>query len=74
MHYPSRLYTQASLLISSYVICLFASSPAFAQDAALRGRVLDPDGRPIVGATVVVEGPADELMHSEHVRKAYLGE
>jgi branched-chain amino acid transport system ATP-binding protein len=23
---------------------------------------------------VVVEGPADELMHSEHVRKAYLGE
>jgi len=58
MHYPSRLYTQASLLISSYAICLFASSPAFAQDAALRGRVLDPDGRPIVGATVVVEGPA----------------
>ncbi len=24
--------------------------------------------------SVVVEGPADELMHSEHVRKAYLGE
>lgn len=58
MHYPSRLYTQASLLISSFAICLFAASPAFAQDAALRGRVLDPDGRPIVGATVVVEGPA----------------
>ena len=24
--------------------------------------------------TIAVEGPADELMHSEHVRKAYLGE
>ncbi|MGE0464574.1 MAG: TonB-dependent receptor [Vicinamibacterales bacterium] len=55
MHCPSRLYTQAVPLFLSLFLSIAA--PALAQDAMLRGRIVDPDGRPVAGATIVVAGP-----------------
>lgn len=55
MHRFLRSYGRAFLLVC---ILLARSSAAAAQaDGRLAGRVLDPDGRPVAGATVIVEGP-----------------
>jgi len=54
MHCPSRLYRQAPLFLSLF---LSIAVPALAQDAALRGRVVNPDGHPVAGAAIVVQGP-----------------
>jgi outer membrane cobalamin receptor len=59
MHHPSRLYIQACLLVLSFLATIFmTAAPASAQHAALGGRVFDPTGRPVAGATIVVEGQA----------------
>ena len=43
-------------IVLSIVAILFACVSAFAQNKQVTGTVTGPDGTPVVGATVVVEG------------------
>lgn len=51
---PGRL----PLALCFLILLTFARGPAFAADAAgIAGQVVDPTGRPVPGATVIVSGP-----------------
>jgi outer membrane cobalamin receptor len=59
MHASLRLYVQASL----FVFTLLTFSPALVAQTkdtggTIRGQVIDPQHRPVPGATIVIEGPA----------------
>jgi outer membrane cobalamin receptor len=45
------------LVSFALLICLLAARPVVARAGGLSGRVVDPDGRPVGGATVLVDGP-----------------
>jgi outer membrane cobalamin receptor len=57
MHSILRSYRRASLLVVALTFWFSAVAAAAQADARIVGRVVDPDGRPVAGATVIVEGP-----------------
>ena len=58
MLHSFRSYVRPSLLVLALFTLLFAPALSAAQAGTrIAGRVLDPDGRPVSGATVIVEGP-----------------
>jgi vitamin B12 transporter len=58
MHSFLRSYGRASLLVLALTTFPVSSAAVAAQaDGRIVGRVLDPDGRPVAGAAVIVEGP-----------------
>ena len=63
----------ARLLLLVLSVCLAASSPAFAQQrGSITGRVLDPDGLALPGATVVVTNPATGFTREVVTAETYL--
>ncbi len=45
------------LVSFALLLCLLAARPIVARAGGITGRVVDPDGRPVSGATVLVDGP-----------------
>lgn len=72
MFLPSRLYAQAFVLLSSFLIHPLTTPHAAAQAAAVTGHVLDPAGRPVANATVTAEtGAAAALVVSSDARGGF---
>jgi len=58
MHSTFRSYVRAFLTTCAWFIVFVAMSAAQADSGGrIRGHVLDPDGQPVPGATIVIDGP-----------------
>ncbi|MDH4065948.1 MAG: TonB-dependent receptor, partial [Acidobacteriota bacterium] len=62
-----RLYIEACLIVLALAGPCGIGLGAAPQEGTLQGRILDPDGRPVPGATIVIEPPlaAPVVIHSD---------